>query len=40
MRAFAIDLGKDEHPGILDSIQGFFADPLGTLDLHLKKAAC
>ena len=26
VRAFAIDLGKDEHPDIIDSIQGFLAD--------------
>ena len=40
VRAFAIDLGKDEHPDIIDSIQGFLADPIDTLNLHLKKAAC
>lgn len=33
-------LNKEEHPGVLDSIQGLFADPLGTLNLHFRKPAC
>lgn len=28
-----------EHPSIVDSIKGFIADPVGTIQLHLKKAA-
>lgn len=26
-----------EHPTIVDSIKGFFADPVGTIQLHLNK---
>lgn len=28
-----------EHPSIVDSIKGFIADPVGTIQLHLKKVA-
>ena len=31
---------KEEHPGVADSIRGFFADPLGTIGLHFNKSAC
>lgn len=27
------------HPGLEDSIKGFLADPIGTIELHLKKPA-
>jgi len=26
-----------EHPSVVDSIKGFIADPVGTIQLHLKK---
>jgi len=27
-----------EHPNLQDSLKAFIADPIGTIELHLKKA--
>jgi hypothetical protein len=31
-------LTLEEHPSVKDSINGFLADPIGTIQLHLNKA--